>query len=369
MSANDNALSVPRWLDMAGHLVERFRPLFVRMANLESVALAQTLRKISVERPIYICGLARAGSTILLKFLAAHPETASHRYRDFPFVHIPYWWDYFLEQAALGEASSTERFHEDRIEVSPDSPEAMEEQLWVTFFRDCHDPSRSNVLDKDSSHPAFERFYRDHIRKVMLVRSGKRYLAKNNYNLSRIGYLKSLFPDVKIIVPVRDPVGHIASSMRQHRIFSEKQRRDRRTRDYLRRAAHFEFGLDRRPINVQDNDTIQRIQKLWSQGNEALGWAHYWSSMYSFVADSLEASVGLRNSVFPVHYDDLCRDSRQTLTRLYGHCELQVEDETLAAQADRLSPPSYYDRPFSDETERKIRRITDDTHNRIRNFC
>ena len=50
-----------------------------------------------------------------------------------------------------------------------------------------------------------EAFYRDHIRKLLWLRGGRRYLSKGNYNTTRIAYLARLFPDARFIVPVRDP--------------------------------------------------------------------------------------------------------------------------------------------------------------------
>ncbi len=369
MGTRSDTPRVPRWLDIAGHLMEQHRRFFVTLANVESFALANQRKETPVDRPIFICGLARAGSTILLNFLATHPNTASHRYRDFPFVHIPYWWNFFLEHAALKEVSSTERFHEDRIRVSPNSPEAMEEPVWVSFFPRCHEPTRSDILDGENRYPVFERFYRRHIQKVMIVRGGSRYLAKNNYNLSRIRYLTKVFPDAKIVIPVRDPISHVASSMRQHHIFSQKQRNDRRTRNYLRRAAHFEFGLDRRPVNVGDADAVHRIQHLWSEGHEPAGWAHYWRSVYAFVANCLGQDDGLREAALLVHYDDLCRRSIDTLSAIYEHCELQVTTAKLEQQANQLSAPSYYDNPFSKADEEEILRVTGGVHDRIRAMC
>ncbi|MFO7900753.1 MAG: sulfotransferase, partial [Planctomycetota bacterium] len=262
-----------------------------------------------------------------------------------------------------------ERFHQDRIQVTADSPEAMEEPVWMSFFPAGHDPDRSNLLTGGTDHPAFERFYRRHVQKILHLRGGSRYLAKNNYNLSRIGYLIRLFPDARILIPARDPVSHVASSIRQHRIFSEKQRDDRSVRDYLRRAGHFEFGLDRRPINVGDSDAVQKITRLWAEGREPAGWARYWAALYGFVADLLERDPAVRRASLLVHYDDLCRRSRETLSAVYRHCQLEVDDEVLDAQAAKLSPPGYYDLPFSGDDEDQIRAETRPVHDRIRALC
>jgi hypothetical protein len=78
-----------------------------------------------------------------------------------------------------------ERSHGDGIAVTSESPEAFEEPLWMAFFEGQHDPSASAVLDRRARCPAFERFYRDHIRKLLAVRGGRRYVAKGNYNLTR----------------------------------------------------------------------------------------------------------------------------------------------------------------------------------------
>ena len=149
-------------------------------------------------------------------------------------------------------APPAERAHKDRILVTPDSPEAMEEVLWMRFFPEAHETGKDQVLTDATSNPAFERFYKDHLKKILLVRGGRRYLSKGNYNLTRFAYLLKLFPDARFIVPVRDPRWHIASLIKQHRLFCDEERRDPRILQHMRRAGHFEFGLDRRAINVGD---------------------------------------------------------------------------------------------------------------------
>ncbi|MFW6158357.1 MAG: sulfotransferase family protein [Planctomycetota bacterium] len=369
MADRHNPADVPFWLSLAGRMVEKHPGVFKKLGALEAKLLAQTLDGHRVDRPIYIAGLARAGSTVLLELLAAGHQTATHRYRDFPFVHLPVWWNVFIDRASGGPAGPVERFHQDRIQVTADSPAAMEEPVWMSFFPSCHDPRRSNLLTAETEHPLFEPFYRRHVQKILHVRGGTRYLAKNNYNLSRLGYLVRLFPDARVLIPARDPVGHVASSIRQHRIFSEKQRADRRVRDYLRRAGHFEFGLDRRPINVGDSDAVREITHLWTEGREPTGWARYWAMLYGFVADLLERDSAVRRTSLVVHYDDLCRRSRETLSAVYRHCELEVDDDVLDAQAATLSPPGYYDLPFSRDDEEQIRAETRTVHDRIRALC
>jgi len=360
-------LEVSRLHDVLGALVERAPGLLRALGRLETKCMADRLNDIEIDRPIYVCGLARAGTTILLETLAAHPAIASHRYRDFPFVHTPAWWNWFLDRAGSKEADAVERAHKDGIFVTPQSPEAMEEVVWMSFFSDIHDPAACNVLGRSHVAPAFEQFYRDHIRKVIDVRGGRRYLAKGNYNIARLGFLHRIFPDACFVIAVRDPVQHVASLVKQHRLFCESESRDRKVLDYMRRSGHFEFGLDRRPINFGD-DAIRRIQAAWAAGDDVKGYAVVWASTYAFVAELLAGDPALARRVAVVHYDDLCADPGGTLRRLHRHCELAGTEELIDVQASRIAAPSYYRADLSEENREVVRDETADVAARLQRF-
>jgi hypothetical protein len=359
-------MEVSRLQDVLGKLVEGYPALFLRLGRWEADWADEALAAQAIDRPIYVTGLARSGSTILLELLAAHPDVATHRYKDFPLLQIPVWWNWFLDRASKRETAPVERAHKDRIQITPDSPEAMEEILWMAFFAKCHDPTVSNVLGEGDSAPEFEAFYRHHVRKLLLVRGGKRYLAKGNYNISRMGYLRKLFPDARFVVPVRDPVGHIASLMKQHRLFCDEETRDPRILDYMRRAGHFEFGLNRRPINLGDADTVRRIEALWQAGDEIEGWAVYWAAVYGFVADTIENDAAAARQTLLVDYEELCQEPQHVLARVYRHVELEIAAQTLQEQAARISAPSYYQSGFADDEIAVIREATEPTRLRIR---
>ncbi len=86
----------------------------------------------------------------------------------------------------------------------------------MSFFPALHDATVNQVLDGQLRNAAFDRFYREHILKLLAVRHAGRYLAKGNYNISRIRYILALYPDAKFLVPVRSPVNHVASLAKQH---------------------------------------------------------------------------------------------------------------------------------------------------------
>lgn len=341
------------WTNALGGLVERFPNLWVRLGNWETRLLDDRIAGAAVDRPIYVAGLARSGSTILLELLARHPDTASHRYRDFPMVPTPWTWSWFVDRAGRGDPVARERAHRDRIKVTPESPEAFEEVLWKIFFPRLHEPSESAVLDEGTEHPAFEAFYRDHIRKLLVLRGAPRYLAKGNYNVTRLRYLKKLFPDARFVVPIREPAGHIASLMNQHRLFSAAGAEDERVVDHLRRSGHYEFGPDRRPINVGDARATREILALWQAGEEAAGWAAYWASVYAHLAEAM-AEPGLAPAIHVVRYEDLCSDPGGAIAAVLAHCAL--EDCGLAETARAvISPPTYYEPSFAAAERAAIR--------------
>ena len=86
---------------------------------------------------VFITGLARAGTTILLNALYESNFFASLTYADMPFVLAPNLWSKisFKEK----DLELKERAHGDGIKVSTESPEAFEEVFWKTFAEENDD--------------------------------------------------------------------------------------------------------------------------------------------------------------------------------------------------------------------------------------
>ncbi len=335
------------------------------VGNAETRFFADELADIAIDRPVYVTGLARAGSTILLEALAGAPGIATHQYRDFPLVMTPLLSDRLSASMASGDQPATERAHADGIMVTPESPEAMEEAVWMAFFRHLHAPGQSHLLDRDTKHPAFEQFYRDHIRKLILAREGERYVAKGNYNIARLRYLLCMFPDARFVIPVRSPESHIASLIKQQALFTKHCAQNPRARRHLRRVGHFEFGPDRTAINVGDDAIARQVDAHWSSGDEVRGWAAYWHSIYDFVLAQIAADDALRAATTIVRYEDLCATPAETLQAIAVHCELKGADAALAVFADSIQAPRYYRPHFTDEERAIIRQETAETAARL----
>jgi len=304
------------------------------LGDIETDMLRDRLAAIRIDRPVFIAGVARSGTTLLLNLLSRLPHVATHRYSDFPFLFIPVAWNRLQERMGAS-GPPIERPHRDRIQITRDSPEAFEEPLWAHFFDAIHDPDALHRLTAEDRHPAFDDFFLEHLRKVLMLRVGTRYVSKGNYNITRIEYLADLLPDARFLVPVRHPVSQVESLMRQHRLFSEYTATDPRVPKYLRAAGHFEFGPQRVPVNL-DHMNARRIAKSWQAGEDAAGYAYLWNSVYAHGC-RLKCQRELHTRIEFVRYEDVCGDAPRALRRIATHCELEESADELVANLPDIS--------------------------------
>jgi len=357
-------MKVSFFQNIAGSFINKHPKIMIRLGNWETNQLKDKLIDLQIDKPIYVTGLARSGTTILLEKLASHPDLVSYRYKDFPLVHIPVWWERFLKRASSSNVKSVERTHKDRIKITPDSPEAMEEILWMSFFKDIHDTTKNNSLNKNTINNDFVDFYINNIKKILFSRNGNRYIAKGNYNISRVEYINTVFPNAKFVVAIRNPVDHIASLMKQHTLFCKLEHDDKKVLSYMQTLGHFEFGLDRRPINFGNSEITSEIQNHLNNGENIIGLAKYWSVLHSYVADLLE-NEKLNTNIFLIDYDDFCKKPLNTLRNLYAHCDLTMDESTIANQAKTISSPKYYKHNFTKDEIDLINKETDTTLKRF----
>jgi hypothetical protein len=326
---------------------------------MEARLLSEELARIPVSMPIYVAGLARSGSTLLHEIIAGHPGVATHRVKDYPMVITPYWWR--QATARLAPVAPRERAHHDKVMITTDSPDALEEMLWMAFFPRCHNPAVDNRLHAATRRRAFEDYYPTHMRKLLLAEHAGRYVAKANYHIARLAYLARLFPDAKFILPIRAPVGHIASLVRQQEWFTLGHKSNPRALRFMQRSGHFEFGRDRRPIHLGDEARVGAIRRAWSGKEEVRGWALYWDMVYGYLARLLAADPRLRAMTLTVRFEDLCEAPAETIRGVLAHCRLSDAEGVLAKFARGIRTPDYYKHSFTPLELEVIREETADT--------
>jgi len=344
-----------------------FKKLSYLLARIETLLSYNEINKLTVDRPIYIVGLARAGTTIVLEMLNNHPFLASHKYRHFPMPYFPHRFSRIVDQSRFF-TKPRERVHKDGIFVTRESPEAVEEVFWQDFFNNNHNEEISNVINGAMTNPKFEQFYRNHIRKLLINQRCSRYLAKNNYNITRLEYLRRIFPNVKFLLIIRNPVNHIASLIKQTKLFIEMEEENPLLIDWHRLTGHSEFGHYQLCINTGDNEIIHKIRRLWkNEETYVKGWAYYWSSIYEYVMNLLEVNKKIRESTLIIRHEDLCENSAETIDKILEHTELPLNNfEKIKKYYIRnLRKPTYYTPNFSNQELKHISDITKETASRF----
>ena len=346
---------------------DSFKSLSLFLDKAETMALSYFIRNTSIQEPLYIIGLARAGTTIVLEILSKHPELASHKYKHLIIPYLPHFISYIIDRTTLYQ-KPFERIHKDKMIVNRNSPEAVEEIFWRKYFDNISDETQSNILDSRVSNHKFERFYQNHIRKLLFNQKKPRYIAKNNYNVTRMEYLLKLFPDAKFFLVVRNPTNHLASLIKQTKLFTEMEQENRFLRDWLGILGHNEFGYPRVCINVDNSELIQEIHHLWRiRHTYVRGWALYWSSIYDYLANTLEKNKKLKKATLIIKYDDLCASPARIIDQMLEHAELPMDgfEKVKEYYVKHLHQPTYYSPSFSKQEYSEIAKLTNDTYARF----
>jgi len=337
------------------------------LSRMETLLSRNDINALTVDRPIYIVGLARAGTTIILEMLYKHPFLASHKYRHFLMPFFPHRFSRIVDQS-LFFTKPRERVHKDGIMVTRESPEAVEEIFWQDFFNNNHNEEISSVMSGTMSNTNFEQFYRNHIRKLIINQRCSRYLAKNNYNITRLGYLHRMFPDVKFLLIIRNPVNQIASLIKQTRLFVNMEKNNPLLADWHRLTGHSEFGHNQLCINTGDNEIIHKIRRLWkNEKTYVKGWAYYWSSIYDYVMNLLDTNKEIKKATLIIRHEDLCENPAKTIDKILGHTELPlINYEKIRRYYIRhLHKPTYYTPNFTTQELQEISDVTKATASRF----
>ena len=226
---------------------------------------------------VFVAGLARSGSTILLNALYKSNQFSSLSYQDMPFVLAPNLWSKlsFNKQ----NYDLVERAHGDGIKVSLASPEAFEEVFWMTYGE-----TDKNIKKK----------FNKYVQLVNHRYQKKRYLSKNNQNIRRLELISNTFPNSKILIPFRNPIKHSYSLLSQHQKFIETAKNDLFVSDYMRWIGHTEFGPNYTPI--QDENLIF---KNYLDINH---WLEQWFLTYQNCYEKHKD----RKNIYFICYEQLC---------------------------------------------------------------
>ena len=284
------------FLDQALHkLALNYNSIAELSYTLDQKLVPTAPSKLLADRHVFVSGLARAGTSVLMRKFYATGNYHSLTYRDMPFVLAPNLWKKFTSLSNRQLADS-ERAHGDNLQVNLDTPECFDEVFWRVFSGD--DYIQANSMTPYQPEQQVVEQFAQYIHAVLYSGGAeeKRYLSKNNNNLLRLPAITASLPNALIVVPFREPIQHANSLLKQHLNFCALQEKDKFTLSYMSWLGHHEFGLGHIPFQF---DTANNQHK---QLNNINYWLKLWCSTYSWIENHTTESM-----VY-VCYEDLCSD-------------------------------------------------------------
>ncbi|SEM24370.1 Sulfotransferase family protein [Pseudoxanthomonas sp. GM95] len=280
--------------------------------DLEQARYGRAADVLASPQPVFVSGLARAGTTVLMRMLHGTGHFAALSYRDMPFALAPNTWAR-LSGGTQRQVQARERGHGDGVLHDLDSPEAIEEVFWLHHEGERYlSPSGLvPVPPRDATVIAFTRY----LRLVQLRHGRPRYLSKNNNNLLRLPALLQSAPDATLLHPFRDPLQQAASLRAQHRRACALAADDPFRVRYMGWLGHHEFGADQRPFLLAG-------APLQSLSRDHLDyWLQLWSSVYAHL---LTQPPQVRQRQVFIDYDLLAGQRTRFAARLGQHLGLDA---------------------------------------------
>ena len=147
-----------------------------------------------------------------------------------------------------------ERLHKDEIFYDLKSPEAFDEIFFSTFNREDLKEELENYLNL-----------------ILIKKTKKRYLSKNNSNYKRIDIITDMLPNSKFLISYREPLQHAFSLFNQHLNFIKIQKNNNFVKRYMNYLGHYEFGTNHKSWNYS---------KVYNHFDSLNYWIEQWIIFY-----------------------------------------------------------------------------------------
>jgi len=215
-------------------------------------------------KPIFILGLSRSGTTILYKLLTSHKDTAYFDNYSSKFYKKPYMFRFIPMLMKYR-----------KIRYNIDRPRSDEGWVWNRFYGSYEYLDESHVTEQ------IQNYYDDAIKYQLKAFNASRFVSKNPRNCMRLRWIDKMFPNAYYIIISRDKKS-VISSMYQK---------------------------------------VQKKRKKWNEKfpdipNNFVGYAHYKKIIGENYSD-MEACIKLYDLYMKSMYQDLHVVSDRTITIQY----------------------------------------------------
>ena len=267
---------------------------------------------------VLVTGLARAGTTALVRTLSERGPFRSLDYSNMPVLLAPRLWAKFYRAS---RKEQQERAHGDGIKVGLASVEALEEYFFKVVTGDRF-LKKDRLVRHELSTEENEQ-YRKYFKS--LCNPGEVYLAKNNNAVLRLPSLLAQNPDMKVFVLVREPLEHAYSLYKQHLKFSEEQSEDPFVLTYMNWLGHHEFGQGQLPFDLGVVGAVRDREKLDF-------WLERWVEYYSY-------AQGLGGVEF-IRYEEFLARPSQVVERIAKATGININAEDIPVFEKTPEAPS-----------------------------
>ena len=234
--------------------------------------LKKNFDEIINENHVFISGLPRSGTTILLNFFFSTNQFGSFTYENMPFIMSP---NIFSKLKISSNFKKKERYHKDGIFTDLKSPESFDE----IFFSSFNEKEISDELI-------------NFVSLLLLNKNKNKYLSKNNLNFRRIELIKKKLPNSFFLIPYREPLQQSYSLLNQHKNFISVQNKNKFVTRYMNYLGHNEFGNNHKSWNEP---------KLFHNYFDINYWLEQWLIFYKIIFNQYKFD----NNCYFICYENL----------------------------------------------------------------
>jgi Sulfotransferase family len=254
-----------------------------------------------IERPIFITGLPRSGTTFLHRLLLEDPDNRAPRVWQTIYPYPPRRGRDVRPARVARQLRAFERLAPEFRALHPLDATSPQECSEITahvfrslrFDTTYRIPGYRHWLDQASHGPAY-RFHRRFLQHLQHQAPGARWVVKCPDHLFALDAIRTEYPDARLVFVHRDPVKVLLSVAKLTEV--------------LRRP--FTRRLDPREIGRQES-------ARWLEGTRRM--------------EAVGDDAGLPEPIHHVHHTDLVADPVGTVAALYRHFGLALQPGVAAA--------------------------------------
>ncbi|OQW48198.1 MAG: hypothetical protein A4S09_13900 [Proteobacteria bacterium SG_bin7] len=254
-----------------------------------------------IDRPIFIVGLPRSGTTLLYNLLCAHENSAyvTNSINAFPTAICTIEW----LRKKLNLDIRGERFLADSVETDFGSP-SEPIMFWGKWFgRDVESLYWEEKRIKDISAEKIDEIFSD-IRKILFsfAPNGKRFICKYPVLQTELRLIQDIFPDAHFIHIVRDARTTANSMVKLHEISNQQ----------IQKIKHPKIKY------IVPYPRVKNLQKYINEfgATDVRCTAHVWQDAIETVH---ECAKDL-NNFFEIKYEILLASPKLSMLNVFNFC-------------------------------------------------